>query len=49
VNLILNALEKVDMRINELKYTFHTKEIEFLGYIMGLDRIKIDSKKIQTV
>jgi hypothetical protein len=37
------------MRINGPKYTFHTKKIEFLGYIVGLNRIKMDLKKIQTV
>jgi hypothetical protein len=34
------------MRINEFKYTFHAKEVEFLGYIIGLDGIKIDPKKV---
>jgi hypothetical protein len=34
------------MRINEPKYTFHTKKIEFLSYIIGLDEIKIDPKKV---
>jgi hypothetical protein len=49
VNLVLETLEKADMRINKSKYTFHAKEVEFLGYIMGLDRIKINLKKVQTV
>jgi hypothetical protein len=34
------------MRINRFKYIFHTKEMEFLGYIIGLDGIKIDPKKV---
>jgi hypothetical protein len=34
------------MRINEFKYTFHTREVEFLSYIMGLDGIKMDPKKV---
>jgi hypothetical protein len=34
------------MRINGPKYTFYTKEMKFLNYIMGLDRIKMDSKKV---
>jgi hypothetical protein len=34
------------MRINGPKCTFHIKEIEFLNYIVGLDRIKMDLKKI---
>jgi hypothetical protein len=46
MNLVLEALEKTDMRINRPKYTFYAKEVEFLGYIIGLDRIKIDSKKV---
>jgi hypothetical protein len=49
VNLILEALEKAGMRINGLKYTFYAKKIEFLSYIIGLDRIKIDLKKVQTI
>jgi hypothetical protein len=46
VNLVLKALEKVGMRINGFKYTFHAKEVEFLGYIVGSDRIKMDLKKV---
>jgi hypothetical protein len=46
VNLIFKALGKTGMRINEFKYTFHTKKVEFLSYIIGLDRIKMDSKKV---
>jgi hypothetical protein len=49
VDLVLEILEKAGMRINGLKYTFHAKEMEFLGYIMGLDRIKIDPKKVQVI
>jgi hypothetical protein len=49
VNLILKVLEKVGMRINKPKYIFHIKEVEFLGYIMGSDGIKIDLKKIQII
>jgi hypothetical protein len=37
------------MRINESKYIFHAKEMEFLNYIMGSDKIKIDLKKVQAV
>jgi hypothetical protein len=46
VNLVFEALEKIGMRINEFKYIFYAKEVEFLGYIVGLDGIKMDSKKI---
>jgi hypothetical protein len=46
VNLILETLGKAGIKINEFKYTFYAKEVEFLGYIIGLDRIKIDPKKV---
>jgi hypothetical protein len=49
MNLVLKALGKAGMRINKPKYTFHAKEMEFLGYIVSSDRIKIDPKKIQAV
>jgi hypothetical protein len=49
VNLIFKILEKAGMRINGFKCIFHAKEMEFLGYIMGLDRIKMDSKKVQAI
>jgi hypothetical protein len=37
------------MRINKPKYTFHAKEMEFLGYIIDLNRIKINLKKVQAI
>jgi len=46
VNLVLKALEKAGMRINRFKYTFYTKEMEFLNYIMGSEGIKMDLKKV---
>jgi hypothetical protein len=49
VNLIFKILRKTGMRINELKCTFHIKKMEFLNYIIGLNRIKMDSKKVQAI
>jgi hypothetical protein len=49
VNLVFKTLGKVDIRINGFKYTFYAKEMEFLGYIIGLKKIKIDPKKVQAV
>jgi hypothetical protein len=46
VNLVLKALKKAGMKINEFKCTFHAKKVEFLSYIVGLDGIKIDPKKV---
>jgi hypothetical protein len=49
VNLILKVLKKAGIRINKLKYIFHAKEMDFLSYIMGLNKIKIDPKKVHAV
>jgi hypothetical protein len=46
VNLVFEALGKAGMRINGFKCIFYAKEVEFLDYIIGLDGIKIDPKKI---
>jgi hypothetical protein len=46
VNLVLEVLEKAGMRINGPKCTFYAKEMEFLGYIISLNGIKIDPKKV---
>jgi hypothetical protein len=49
VNLILEILEKAGMKINKPKYIFHAKEMEFLSYIISLNGIKIDLKKVQVI
>ena len=49
MNLILEILGKAGMRINRLKYTFYAKEMEFLDYIISLNGIKIDPKKVQAI
>jgi hypothetical protein len=46
VNLVFEILGKAGMRINGFKCTFHVKEMEFLGYIVGLEGIKMDPKKV---
>jgi hypothetical protein len=49
VNLVFKTLKRAGMRINGPKYTFYAKKMEFLDYIVGLDRIKMDPKKIQAI
>jgi hypothetical protein len=49
MNLVLEALEKTGMRINKFKCTFHAKKVEFLGYIISLNKIKMDPKKVQAI
>jgi hypothetical protein len=49
VDLVLEALEKAGIRINRSKCIFYAKKVEFLGYIVGLDGIKMDPKKVQAI
>jgi hypothetical protein len=49
INLILETLKKAGIRINRPKCTFYAKKVEFLGYIIGLDKIKINPKKVQAI
>jgi hypothetical protein len=49
VTLILEALEKADMRLYPEKCVFHAKEIKFFDYILTQDGIKMDPAKVKTV
>ena len=46
---ILETLKKANMRINNAKSIFHVQYINFLGYILIIDRVKIDSVKIAII
>jgi hypothetical protein len=45
VNLILEALEKIGIRINGLKYTFHAKKNGISGLYCGFKRNQNGLKK----
>jgi hypothetical protein len=49
VTLVLEVLEKVDMELHPEKCVFHAKEVEFLGYILTQDGIKMDPAKVKAV
>jgi hypothetical protein len=49
MNLIFKTLKKAGMRINGFKCIFHAKKMEFLGYIIDLNGIKMDPKKVQAI
>jgi hypothetical protein len=49
VTLVLEALEKADMGLHPEKCVFHAKKVEFLGYILTQDRIKMDPAKVKAV
>jgi hypothetical protein len=49
ITLVLETLKKADMGLHPKKCIFHAKEIEFLGYILTQNEIKIDPAKVKAV
>ena len=49
---VINVLEWLltrQLRYRSEKYRFYQKEVDFLGFIIGIDGIQIDLKKIRRV
>jgi hypothetical protein len=49
VTAILKALEKADIRINNAKSVFHVQRVNFLGYILIIDGVKMNLVKIAAI
>jgi hypothetical protein len=49
MTLILEALRDAGMRIQGEKCAFYQQEIEFLGFILSTEGIKIDPKKLEAI
>ena len=46
---VLKHLDKQGLYAKALKYTFYTKQVEFLGYIMTPTGVVIDPVQVQTI
>jgi hypothetical protein len=46
IKKILRRLINENLRIKTKKTEFHTKKVDFLGFVVGQKGIKIDKKKI---
>jgi Reverse transcriptase (RNA-dependent DNA polymerase) len=46
---VLKTLKKADMRINNAKSVFYVQRVNFLGYILITDGVKMDSIKITAI
>jgi hypothetical protein len=46
---ILKALEKADVRINSAKNIFHVQRVNFLGYVLITNGVKMDPVKIAVI
>jgi HD-GYP domain-containing protein (c-di-GMP phosphodiesterase class II) len=49
IRKILRKLINKNLRIKTEKTEFHAKEVDFLGFIIGREGIKMDKKKIQII
>jgi hypothetical protein len=49
VTAILKALKKADIRINGKKNVFHVRRVNFLGYILTINGVKINPIKIAAI
>ena len=46
---ILNKLSDRELRLELKKYIFYKKEVQFLGYIINIEGIQINLKKIKAI
>jgi hypothetical protein len=49
ITAVLKVLEKANVRINNAKNMFHVQRVNFLGYILIIDEIKMDPVKIAAI
>ena len=49
VKNVLRCLQKVGLKLNLKKCEFNKLEVEFLRYIIGIKKIKIDPEKIKAI
>jgi hypothetical protein len=49
VHQVLQALRDADLRVNPKKSTFHSQEVEYLGFKIRPGRIEMSDKKVEAV
>jgi hypothetical protein len=49
VTEVLECLRKADLRLKPEKCEWHKEEVEFLGFVVGRNGVKMSSKKVQVV
>ena len=49
VTEVLECLDKADLRLKPKKCEWHKEEVEFLGFVVGRNGVKMSNKKIQVV
>jgi hypothetical protein len=49
VRSVLNALREAGLQLDVDKCEFHQPEVTYLGYVVGVDGIRMDPKKVQAI
>jgi hypothetical protein len=49
IKKVFKALEEKDLQIKLDKYTFWAIEVEYLGFRVSTERIKIDPRKVKAI
>ena len=49
IKQVLARLERHDLAISLKKSVFHVDKVEFLGYIVGKDRVTMSKKKVESI
>jgi hypothetical protein len=49
IKKVLKALEEKDLQVKLDKYTFWTTEVEYLGFIVSIEGIKINLEKVRAI
>ena len=49
VKQVLQALDKYSLRLKLKKCEFHKTKVNFLGYVVGANRVEISKEKIKVV
>ena len=49
VKKVLETLEQHDLAVSLKKSVFHTKTVEFLGYIVGTDGVTMSERKVENI
>ena len=49
VRTVLRCLDQYNLRVKPKKCKFYKKEVNFLGYVVGVNRVRISEEKIKVV
>ena len=49
VKKVLSRLRDNQLYVSSTKCVFHQDKVEFLGFVLGLDSLRMDESKIQTI